>query len=142
MGDVPDTDSNEPNSVISLLRWINVLPGGLVSGWGAYVAIYWLNRFTFSFSSMNPDSFFNRLFIEGVSQGALGAVAVYVGVKIAPAHRLETAIVIGILLTLVTGFLLFPAVTDRQWWVVYGSFAMLVGTVGMCWSIYAKQVEV
>ena len=74
MGDVPDTDSNEPNSVISLLRWINVLPGGLVSGWGAYVAIYWLNRFTFSFSSMNPDSFFNRLFIEGVSQGALGEV--------------------------------------------------------------------
>ena len=90
---------------------------------------------------MNPDSFFNRLFIEGVSQGAIGTVAVYVGVKIAPAH-LGTAIVIGILLTLVTGFLLFPAVTDRRWWVVYGSFAMLVGTVGMCWSIYAKQVEV
>ena len=67
MGDVPDTDSNEPNSAISLLRWIAVLPCWLVSGWGAYVAIYWLSRFTFSFSSMNPDSFFNRLFIEGVS---------------------------------------------------------------------------
>ncbi len=123
------------------LRWIAVLPSALLGGWLAWILVKGLNRITFAWQGIDPDSFFSRVFIEGISHGALGAAAVYVGARLAPSHKRIVVFILATLLVAAAGFLLFPAIVLRDWWAVYGVGAVGVGAGGVAWSIYAGDLS-
>ena len=130
------------NPAIKVARWLAVLPGAVAAGWAAWVAISLVNRLTFSWQGLDPDSFFSRLYIEGVSHGMLGAVSVYVGSKIAPVQKAATVFVLAFLFVLGVGVLLFPAIGTRNWWAVYGAVALALGAGSTCWSVYLGETDV
>ena len=82
---------------------------------------------------LNPDSFFSRLFIDGISQGALGAAAIYAGSFVAPSNKTIVALVLSGLILVSGGFLMFPAVLLSDWWAVYGSLAFVVAAGTTAW---------
>lgn len=127
------------SSAIRTARWLAILPGALIAGWAAWAAINLVNRLTFSWQGLNPDWFVSRVYIEGMSHGALGAAGVYAGAKIAPARKAATVFVLAVLFVLGAGFLLFPAIIAANWWAMYGAVALAVGAGSVCWSVYSGE---
>ena len=85
----------KPNTFYTILRWIVLLPSALLAGWLGWLVVSFVNRISFGMMGINPDSFFSRIFIEGVSHGVLGAGVVYVSAKVAPTHKVIVVFVMA-----------------------------------------------
>jgi hypothetical protein len=74
-----------PSRVQLALRWILFLPGAFLAAYLTWLIIVFLNRWAAFMSGGDPDWIVSKVFIEVVSHGAMGAVFVYAGSRIAPA---------------------------------------------------------
>jgi hypothetical protein len=129
------------STLLNGLRWIGVLPCAALGAWAAWMAITFLNRVTFYWQGLDPESFLPHLYIEGVAHAVLGAAGVYVGAHIAPSHRDIAVFSIAALFVLFAGFALFPAMMSRNWWAVYGGIALAFGAGSVAWSVYPQELS-
>lgn len=122
--------------LLTWLRWFGVLPiaivGGILAGW----LVTLVNALTMDFSGFNSASLLGRLYKDAVGSGVLGAATIYFGAKVAPSHKTTTALALAGLVLVLSGFLLFPAVLQQDWWAVYGAVFIVVAAGAMAWSIY------
>src|SRR4051812_36103261 len=101
-------------------RWICVLPGAVVSGVLAGMLANVVNQLSLSWSGVNPEWLIARLYTDAVANIVLGGVGIYVGAKIAPAHKTKVALILSGLALVFGGFVMFPTIMDRNWRGVYG----------------------
>ena len=134
--------ANTSTAFINGLRWICVLPGAVLAGFLASVVVKFVNSLTLSWAVADPDSFLVRVFLEIVSGIALGGGGVIAGVKIAPNHKTPTVFVLAFTFVLLSGFLLFPALAQRNWWAILNVAALVVGAAGVAWSVYSGETDV
>ncbi len=136
-----DTVEPRPSPFIVALRWIAVLPAAAVAGYVAWLLVNLLNRVTFFFQGLDPNSLFNRAFIEAASGLAMGAATVYVGAKVAPFHRAVVVFLLAGLSILAAGFLLFPAIVARSGWAIYSAIWWAIGAGAVAWAVYTGEVS-
>ena len=137
----PETENDEPppsqpsqpvgggrRLAQTVFRWICFLPAALLAAVIVRLLVAALNRFTFGVTLLlDPDSFLARVFIEFISDSAMGAAFVYVGARVAPSHHKIVAYVLAGVGLVAAGFLLFPAVEDSNYWVVWNVFSLILG---------------
>lgn len=133
--------ASDQSGVLRVLRWVAVLPGALAAGWGAWLVVNIGNRLTFAMSGFDSDWFLARVFIEGVSNGAIGAAGVYAGAQIAPGARKVVVFGLAAGSMLAGGFLLFPAIVMRNWWAIYGVVALAFGAGLVAYSVYTGETS-
>lgn len=118
----------EPKSKgVITLRWLGFIPGAFAAAWLAWFLTFFGNKISMWMMGINPDDFIGKLFIEVMSNGAMGAAFVYGGSRIAPANRKVVAYVLAVMAVLIAGFLSFPAIVQQNWWAVVGVIAMAGG---------------
>jgi hypothetical protein len=125
---------------MTALRWLVTLPAAAAAGYVAWFLVRLLNRATFFFQGLDPDSLLSRAFIEAVSNGMLGAAFVYAGAKAAPSHKRAVVFVLAGLIVLAGGFALFPAILARSGWAIYAAAWLVVGACGVAWSVYSGEL--
>lgn len=133
--------SSEERPIVRVLRWVAVLPGALLAGWVGWLLIGFGNRLSFSMTGLDPDGFLSRIFIEGVSHGAIGAAGVYFGALIAPTARHVVVFVLAGIFILLGGFLLFPAILTKNWWAIYAVVALAFGAGAVAFSVYTGETS-
>lgn len=123
---------------MALVRWLLFLPGAAASGYLAWLLVTVLNRFTMMMY-VDPGGFMGRAFIETAANASMGAATVYAGAHIAPANQTKVALGLTVLVILVGGFLLFPALEAKAWWSVYAVGCLVAGAASVAWSIYQGE---
>ena len=131
----------KPNRFYTILRWIVLLPSALLAGWLGWLVVSFVNRISFGMMGINPDSFFSRIFIEGVSHGVLGAGVVYVSAKVAPTHKVIVVFVMAGLSLLGAGILLFPAIASKNLWAIFSCICIAIGAGGVAWAVYSGEIS-
>lgn len=119
------------------IRWILFIPGAFLGSYVVHVIVIFVNRT----SMINPDSFFGMLFILPAASLAMGASFVYLGTYIAPEKKKTVALVLGGMLLIITGFLLFPAIMMVDVWSIVGAVAMNIGSVGVVLSVFRGEID-
>ncbi|WP_257285859.1 hypothetical protein [Endozoicomonas sp. SESOKO1] len=124
------------------LRWIFCLPAAVLASWLAWLLISVLNRITMGMQGIDPDSLTSRAFIEFISHAVMGAVFVYVGAKVAPAHRQYVAYVFSGLSFVTAGFLLYPALIVGSLWAIWGLMSLLIGVSVVLYNIGTGEIQI
>jgi tetratricopeptide (TPR) repeat protein len=131
---------SEQNAFIKILKWIVFLPASLIGGYIAYFLVSMLNKLTmFGF---NPDSFMGRLFIEAVSNLAMGAATVFIAAWIVPSYKKHVSIGVCGLLILISGVLLLPALTMPNYWAIYAMIFLIIGAGTITYSVFTGETDV
>lgn len=129
------------NKGLIVLRWIGFLPGAFLAAWLAYLLIFWGNKLSMWSMGINPNSFIDKLFIEVMSNGGMGAAFVYAGSRIVPSNRKVVAYVLSVVAILIAGFLAFPAIAQQNWWAVVGVIAMATGAAFVVYSVTEGELD-
>ena len=129
------------SKLTAILRWVLFLPAGILGGWLAYMLVVLLNRLTFLIHGFDPDSFLSKVLILGIGHAVLGAATVWCAARIAPARHNHVALVVAGLALVGSGFLLFPALVQRDYWAVLGALAVCIGAGGVAYSIYTGETD-
>jgi hypothetical protein len=135
-----------PNAggIRAVLRWLVMLPAGVLAGWALYAAVVFLNRIsTTGYIDFDDqlESFLFRVYLTWVSHVAMVVAGLYVCARIAPSHKKNVVLIVAALCILATGFLLFPAVVTGAWWSVYAGVATAVGAAGTAWAVYSGGLD-
>lgn len=132
----------EPQSKgVIALRWLGFVPGAFAAAWLAWLLVFFGNKLSMWMMGINPDGFINKLFIEVISSGAMGAAFVYAGSRIAPSSRKVIAYVLAVVAVLVAGFLAFPAIAQQNWWAVVGVIAMAGGAGLVVYQVAEGELD-
>ena len=123
------------------LRWILFLPGALIAAYLIYLVIVFTNRWAAFMSQGDPEWILSKVFTEVVSHGAMGAVFVYAGSRIAPGYRKIVSYLLSALVILFGGFALFPAVAARDWWAVVGCICVVSGGALVGYSVVEGDIN-
>ena len=113
-------ETEQSNKAFDVLRWLGFLPVAVLAAWLAWIAVNILGRFSLSYVGIAPEDFQGKLYYITAGHAAMGAAFVYVGAKLAPAHRVIVAFVLGGIGIVVSGFLLFPAVMVKIYVAQFG----------------------
>ena len=130
----------QSKSVIAL-RWLGFVPGAFAAAWLAWLLALFGYKLSMSGIGMNPDGFINKLVIEIVSNGAMGAAFVYAGSRIAPSNRKVIAYVLAFVAVLIAGFLAFPAIAQQDWWAVVGVITMAGGAGLVVYQVAEGELD-
>ena len=90
---------------------------------------------------VNSDGFLFKLFIEVMSNGAMGAAFVYAGSRIAPDNRKVVAYILAVIAVLIAGFLAFPAIAQQNWWAVVGVISMAGGAGLIVYQVAEGELD-
>jgi hypothetical protein len=132
----------EPQSKgVIALRWLGFVPGAFIAAWLAWLLIFFGNKVSMWMMGINPDGFINKLFIEVISNGAMGAAFVYIGSRIAPVNRKVVAYILAVIAMLIAGFLAFPAIVQQNWWAVVGVIAMAGGAGLVVYQVAEGELD-
>ena len=126
--------------IIYILRWIIVTPGAIFGAWLSYFVITTINRITMS-RFINPDIFLSKLYLESTGQLLLGLAFVYCASKIAPDHKKRVVFFSTILMAILMGICLFPAIMTKNYWAIYGCIMVTIGAVSYCWYTFYNSEE-
>ena len=129
-------------SLMAGLRWVAFFPAAVLGSTLAYVIVYWGNRWIFGIMGMNPDSFWNSLFLEGVPYAAFGAAFVFISVWLVPTRKTAVSLGMGALSVLIAGLVVFVGLAARDWWSIYNAVAQVVGTVVLIGNVYSGEISV
>ncbi len=136
-----DRDPEQPRRpLVSVLRWLAVLPASVAGGIVARLLIVLLNRVTLG-RYADPDSFLSRLFIEFIGDVVLGSAAVYSGAFVAPRFKTEASVTLAALVLLSSGFLLFPAVLTQNYWAMFSIACISAGGGIAAYGIARGDIE-
>lgn len=134
-------DTERSNIALDVLRWVGFLPVAVLAAWLGWIAVNILGRFSLGWTGITPEDFRGKLYFMTVGHAAMGAAFVYVGAKIAPAHRVIVAFILGGIGIVVSGFFLFPAVMVRDWWAVWSGLFVAIGAGAVVWTVHAGETD-
>jgi hypothetical protein len=123
------------------VRWVLFIPGALVGAVVVHILYMLINRLGMSMYWMNPDSLFAKLFLVPAASGLMGASFVYIGTYIAPEKKKLVAVILGGVLLVLSGFLLFPAIWTVDLWAIVADVAMNIGSVIVVLSILHEEID-
>lgn len=112
-------------AILSLVRWILVLPGAVVSSFLSAATFTFLARQQALFEGVGEGSFLGKGYVQALSAMAFGASFVFIGAWIAPSRRSLVAAFMGVLLSVVAVWLALYAVHD--WWELFSDTCLVVG---------------
>lgn len=124
---------------LSILRWIVMLPAAAGGSLLAYYIVDILNRLGMARYG-DPDSFMGKVFTQWASNLALGAAFVFIATYIAPSFKKQVAIFMAGLALLLSGATLFAAILTRDYWAMFATVCLNVGSIGVAYTIFTKQV--
>jgi hypothetical protein len=125
--------------MITLLRWIAVLPGSVIAAWLGWLVSNIASRISLLTVGVSPDSFVGRLSIEMTSSAVLGAAFIYAGCYIAPAHQQRIALSLAALAIIAA--VVFAAFAVRVWdyWALWSDLWMVIAAVALGLEEAARQ---
>jgi hypothetical protein len=88
---------------------------------------------------VDPDSWLARVFLEWIGSAIMGAAAVYIAVYVAPAHNRIVAVVMAGLILVVSGALLFAGFLARDYWAIFGTVCLNVGSIAMTYGVFHPE---
>lgn len=119
------------------LKWLAVLPASLL----ANISMYFIWRFLY-LMVIDPSSRFNSIYIDILSSSIAGAAFVYAGTYIAPNYKKETALVLTILISMISGASIFIVnVIIADYFSNIGIIAGIVGAVACYFEIQRSEKE-
>jgi len=102
--------------ILSVIRWILVIPATIFAGWLAWLVVYYLNLWT-----ADGGDFVVKIFAETMGAVAFVGGSVMSGHYVAPRYKLQTSIVIAIVILLVSIISVFLAFRMHEWWSFYAA---------------------
>lgn len=133
-------DQTEESKAINVLRWIVALPASILGGLVAYSIVVFLNRITMA-RYLDPDSFMAEIFVQGIGNTIMGAAFVYIAIYTAPSYKKQTSIVMPGIALLITGMFLFPAIMTSNYWAIFSTVFINVGSIAMAYGVFRKEKE-
>lgn len=112
---------------MNILRWIGVIPGSLIAFLTADVIWRIINSFT-TIRYFDSDSWIYLIFVEIMSSAVAGASFIYAGTYIAPNFKKETALILTIIFSMLSGALLF--ITNFMTGENFPNIAIIAGVIG------------
>ncbi len=91
---------------------------------------------------INSDGFLNKLLIEVISSGVMGAAFVYAGSRIAPSNRKVVVYILAVIAILIAGFLGFPAIIQQNWWAIVSVIAMAGGAGMVAYQVAEGELDI
>ncbi len=123
------------------LKWIAVLPGSLL----AFILANFIWRLLHSITAsryIDPDSWLNIIFVDIMSSAISAAAFVYAGAYIAPNHKKETALILTILISMISGASLFIVnVMTAEYFSNIGIVAGIIGAIVCYFEIQRTEKE-
>lgn len=112
-------------------RWALFIPVSCLTAVAANFVAVWVNHISMTMSGIDPTDFRSKVMTFGMAGVAMGASFVFVGTKLAPAHKRESALGLAGLALLVAGFLSFPAMAQSEYWALWQAACIAVGAGGV-----------
>jgi len=134
-------ETEQSNKVNTVLRWFGFFPVAVVAAWLAELVVYPLGLFSLGWAGITPEKFPGKLYFATMPHLAMGAAFVYVGAKIAPAHKVAVAFILGLIGVAFSGALLFAAVMVRDWWAVWGGLFVAIGAGAVVWTVSVEETN-
>jgi len=125
---------------LDILRWIVALPASIIGCVIAYWLIIFINRITMA-RYIDPNSFMAKVFVQWLGNFALGAAFVYISVYIVPVFKKQTGIVMAAIALLLSGAFLFAAIMTRDYWAMFGTVCMNVGSLAVAWGVLKNETD-
>jgi MFS superfamily sulfate permease-like transporter len=122
------------------LRWIVALPASIIGCVIAYWFIVFINQITMA-RYIDPNSFMAEVFVQWLGNFVLGAVFVYISVYIVPVFKKQTAIVMAVIALLLSGAFLFTAIMTRDYWAMFGTVCMNVGSLAVACGVFKNETD-
>lgn len=123
------------------LKWIAVLPASVLALILANLVWRLLHSLTAS-SYIDPTSLLNLIFVDIMSSAIASAAFVYAGAFIAPNYKKETALVLTVIISLISGAsLLIVNVMTAEYYSNIGIIAGIVGAVVCYFEIQRTEKE-
>jgi hypothetical protein len=127
------------HGLLTVLRWIAVLPVAIVGGVLAGMLSNVLNRFSFGWIGMSTQWWLPRIYIEGMANLIAAATAIYLGAVTAPSHSATVGLVLAGMLLIGEGYVLYPSIARQNWWSVYAGVTVIVAAILSAWWIHAGE---
>uniref|UniRef100_UPI0040489416 hypothetical protein n=2 Tax=Roseivirga sp. TaxID=1964215 RepID=UPI0040489416 len=123
------------------LKWIAVLPASLLALILSNLIWRLLHSLTAS-RYIDTDSWLNLIFVDIMSSALASAAFIYAGTFIAPNYKKETALVLTILISMISGASLFIVnVMTAEYFSNVGIIAGIVGAVACYFEIQQSEKE-
>ena len=123
------------------LKWIAVLPATVLALILANLIWRLLHSITAS-RYIDPDSCLNLIFVDIMSSAIATAAFVYAGAFIAPNYKKETALILTILISMISGASLFIVnVMTAEYFSNIGIVAGIVGAVACYIEVQRAEKE-
>ena len=127
-------------NVLDVLRWIAALPASVLGCVIAYWIVVILNRITMA-RYVDPDSFMGQVFVQWIGNAIMGAAFVYISVYIAPSYKKQTGIIMAGIALLLSGTFLFAAIMTRNYWAMFGTVCMNVGSTAVAYDVFKRETQ-
>jgi hypothetical protein len=134
------TKTSTKEKTLIVLRWIAMLPAAVLGCIVAYEIVVVLNRLTMA-RYLDPNSFIARVFVQWIGHAIMGATFVYIAAYIAPAFRKQVVVVMAGLVLLLSGAFLFASIMTRNYWAMFGTVCMNVGSIAVAYELFKKETE-
>lgn len=126
---------------MKVLKWIAVFPVSIIAMILANIIWRFLYSIT-AFRYIDPDSWLNLIFVDIMSSAIASASFVYAGTFIAPNYKKETALVLTILISIISGASLFIVnVMTEEYFSNIGIVAGIIGAVVCYYEIQRTEKE-
>lgn len=125
----------------SIFRWVAVLPAALGGAWLTYIVWMIIDRLVLVSQGFDPDSIIERIWTTVGSSGVMTIAFIWIGVTVAPAHKKNTAGIMGVLAIVIGGVLLLPAILVKDIWAILGCVAMIASSALTVKSFWEEEID-
>lgn len=123
-------------SYIRILRWLFFLPISVLVGHLVFLISQFAIISTLQLVYIDPDSYFGLLLVRAFSGLLLGSALIYTAILLIPNYRRNTTIIIAGLFVIIVSFTISSAVIEGAYLESLEQLAMLMGGLGVVYSIY------
>jgi len=124
---------------MKVLKWIAVLPASLLAFVLSNLIYRFLHKIT-AFEYIDVHSWSNLVFVDIISSAISSAAFVYAGTFIAPTYKKETALILTVLISMMSGASLFIVnVITAKYFSNIGIISGIVGAIICYFEILRKE---
>ena len=88
---------------------------------------------------LDLESFFAKIYNETVGSIALGAAFIFIGAKVAPAYKKNTAYILSVIGLVFIGMMLSLALMDRNRLAIWSGLCNIIGIGSMIYFIHTNK---